>query len=155
MSHKMGISCAVLYDSKTEEYHNYYESDVSRLISHLKKMELVIGFNIKRFDYRVISGYSDFDWNELNTLDMLEIIYQRLGYRLSLNHLARVTLGAQKSADGLQALKWWKEGRINDIVKYCRVDVQITHEIYLFGKKNGYLLFQNKAGQAVRIPVEW
>ncbi len=155
MSHKMGISCAVLYDSKTEEYHNYYESDVSRLISHLKKMELVIGFNIKRFDYRVISGYSDFDWNELNTLDMLEIIYQRLGYRLSLNHLARVTLGAQKSADGLQALKWWKEGRIKDIVKYCRVDVQITHEIYLFGKKNGYLLFQNKAGQAVRIPVEW
>lgn len=155
MSHKMGISCAVLYDSKTGRYHNYYESDVSRLIDHLKQMELVIGFNIKRFDYRVISGYSDFDGNELNTLDMLETVYQRLGYRLSLDHLARVSLGAQKSADGLQALKWWKEGRIDDIVAYCQMDVQLTHDIYLFGKKHGYLLFQNKSGQAVRIPVKW
>jgi DEAD/DEAH box helicase domain-containing protein len=66
-----------------------------------------------------------------------------------------VSLGIEKSADGLQALKWWKEGRIDEIVEYCRVDVQITHEIYLYGRKNGYLLFQNKAGQAVRIPVDW
>ncbi|MDZ7830691.1 MAG: DEAD/DEAH box helicase [Desulfobacterales bacterium] len=154
-SHKMGLSCVVLYDSKTGQYHNYYESDVPALIAHMQQMALIIGFNIKRFDYQVLSGYSDFDFSCLNTLDMLEVIYQRLGYRLSLNHLAKVSLGIEKSADGLQALKWWKEGRLDDIVEYCRIDVQITHEVYLYGRKNGYLLFQNKAGQAVRIPVDW
>ncbi len=154
-SHNMGISCVVLYDSKTGQYYNYYESDVPALIAHMQQMALIIGFNIKRFDYQVLSGYSDFDFSGLNTLDMLEVIYQRLGYRLSLNHLAKVSLGIEKSADGMQALKWWKEGRIDEIVEYCRIDVQITHEVYLYGRKNGYLLFQNKAGQAVRIPVDW
>ena len=155
LSHKMGLSCAVLYDSKTKDYHTYYEADIAVLISHLQQLELVIGFNIKRFDYQVLSGYSDFDTRRLNTLYMLEIVYQRLGYRLSLNHLAKVSLGIEKSADGLQALQWWKEGRIEEIAEYCRIDVKITHEIYRFGKEKGYLLFQNKAGQAVRVPVNW
>ena len=80
----------------------------------------------------------------LNTLDLLERIHRQLGYRLSLDHLARVTIGAQKTADGLQALKWWKEGRIDDIIEYCTKDVEITRDLYLYGKKKGYVLFNNK-----------
>ena len=57
--------------------------------------------------------------------------------------------------DGLQALEWWKEGRLPDIIDYCRKDVAITRDIYLFGRKNGYLLFNNKSGTAVRVPVGW
>lgn len=157
---RMKVSCAVLYDSKSEDYHCYYESDMERLIAHLNRLDRIIGFNIKRFDYQVLSGYPDFTPQAIKdlsgkTLDMLETVHQRLGYRLSLNHLARVCLGLEKSADGLQALEWWKEGRIDDIVSYCRVDVDITHRIYLYGRKMGYLLFQNKSGHAVRLPVEW
>jgi len=152
---KMGISCVVVYDSKTGEYHDYTETQVAELLTHLKQMDLLVGFNIKRFDYQVLKGYPGFDAAGINTLDILEIIHQRLGYRLSLNHLARVSLGVEKSADGLQALEWWKQGRIKEITEYCRIDVKITHEIYLYGKQNGYLLFQNKAGHTVRVPVTW
>ncbi|MFW5722569.1 MAG: hypothetical protein ACOCWT_04660, partial [Desulfohalobiaceae bacterium] len=91
----------------------------------------------------------------LPTLDMLEEVKNRLGYRLSLDHLAGCTLGACKTANGLQALQWWQQGRIQDILRYCRQDVAITRDLYLFGRENRHLLFRNKARQLVRIPVEW
>ena len=151
----MGISCVVLYDSRHDKYFEFLEDQVSLLIQHLKKFDLVIGFNIKRFDFRVLSGYSDFHFRKLPTLDILEAVHDRLGYRLSLDHLAKVTLGKEKTADGLQALRWWKQGRIREIIDYCKVDVEITKDLFLYGKDNGYLLFNNKAKKTVRIPVNW
>jgi DEAD/DEAH box helicase domain-containing protein len=151
----MGISCVVLYDSKQDTYFEFLEDQVPLLIHHLKKFDLVIGFNIKRFDFRVLSGYSDFHFKKLPTLDILEEVHDRLGYRLSLDHLARVTLGKEKTADGLQALRWWKQGRIREIIDYCRGDVEITKDLFLYGKNNGYLLFNNKAKKTVRVPVNW
>jgi DEAD/DEAH box helicase domain-containing protein len=133
----------------------YLEDQIGRLIGDLQKVDLIVGFNIKRFDYLVLKGYSDFDFLTLNTLDILEDIYNRLGFRLSLAHLALETLGAAKQADGLQALKWWKEGRIRDIVDYCKMDVKLTRDLFLFGRQNGYLLFRNRAQKRVRIPVDW
>jgi len=131
------------------------DDQVASLIDLLKTLDLVIGFNIKRFDFRVIGGYSDFDFKTLPTLDILEHVHNHLGYRLSLNHLAGVTLGVKKTADGLQALRWWKQGRIREIIDYCKADVEITKGLFLYGKNNGYLLFKNKAKKTVRIPVKW
>jgi DEAD/DEAH box helicase domain-containing protein len=53
------------------------------------------------------------------------------------------------------ALKWWQEGRISQIIDYCRKDVRITRDLYLFGKKNGYLLFRKKDNALMRVPVNW
>jgi DEAD/DEAH box helicase domain-containing protein len=151
----MKISCAVLYDSKKDQYFEFLDDQVDSLVEHLKKCDLVVGFNVKRFDFRVLSGYSDFNFEQLPTLDILEDVHNRLGYRLSLDHLAKVTLGKKKTADGLQALRWWKQGRIREIIDYCKTDVEITKDLFLYGKINGYLLFQNKAQKTVRIPVKW
>lgn len=151
----MRVSCGVVYDTLTNAYHEYRDGQVDALIAHLQKLDRVVGFNIVRFDYRVLSGYSSFDFKRLNTLDILQVVHGHLGYRLSLDHLATVNLGSKKTADGLQALKWWKEGRIDDIVAYCKKDVEITKNLYGLGRDNGFLLFDNKAGQRVRIPVNW
>ena len=151
----MGVSCAVLYDSVLDDFITFYEDRIPDLIQHLSTLELVVGFNIIRFDYAVLRGIEPADFSSLPTLDMLAEVKNRLGYRLSLDQLARTTLGAEKSADGLAALRWWKQGKVDKIVEYCRMDVKITRDLFLFGKKNGYLLFTNKAGNAVRIPVRW
>lgn len=151
----MKVSCAVLYDSKTDEYYEYVEGQVPMFIEKLKSMDLVVGFNIKRFDYAVLSGYTSFDFTTLPTMDILEKVKDRLGYRLSLDHLAKETLGSKKTADGLMALKWWKEGKMRNIIEYCKSDVKITKDLYLFGKKEKYLLFRNKAKARVRLPIEW
>ncbi len=152
---RMLVSCVVLYDSKDSIFHEYLEDQVEACIDHLRRLQLVIGFNIKRFDYRVLSGYSQFDFQQLPTLDLLEKVHARLGFRLSLGHLAQETLGTPKSADGLQALRWWKQGKIREIVAYCKKDVEITKDLYLFGREREYLVFRNKAGSQVRVPVVW
>lgn len=103
----------------------------------------------------VLSAYTSFDLNRLPTLDILEEVKNRLGYRLSLYHLGEQTLNAKKSANGLLALKWYKQGRIDKIIKYCKKDVEITKDIFLFGFRNQYLLFKNKAGKKVRCPVRF
>ena len=152
---RMGISCAVLYDSVSNRFHDFSANQVEQLTDHLQRLDLVVGFNIRRFDYQVLRGYVNFDFRAFPTLDILEEIHSHLGFRLSLDHLAGETLGTTKTADGLQALEWWKQGRIREIVEYCRKDVAITRELFLFGKQNGYLLFRNKAGNSVRVPVNW
>jgi DEAD/DEAH box helicase domain-containing protein len=152
---RMGISVAVLYDSVSDSFKTYLEKDIPDLIEDLQSFELVIGFNNKRFDNKVLSAYSVFNLASLPTLDIMEVITNRLGYRLSLDRLAEHTLGVKKSANGLLALQWYKEGRIDEIISYCRHDVKITRDIFLFGLENSYLLFQNKAGSVVRVPVDF
>ncbi|MCD4719491.1 MAG: DEAD/DEAH box helicase [Desulfobacula sp.] len=150
---KMGVSCAVLYDSKTDIYQEYLQKDIELLCEDLQKLDLVIGFNIIKFDYKVLSGLSKFDFFSLPSLDILIKVHERLGYRLSLDHLATQTLGCSKSADGLMALKWWEQGKIDKIIEYCKQDVRVTRDLYLYGKENLFLIFKNKAGNQVRIPV--
>jgi DEAD/DEAH box helicase domain-containing protein len=151
----MKISCAVLYDSKEDRYIDFLENQIPRFVEYLQTFDLVIGFNIKRFDYQVLKGYTDFDFTKLANLDILEEVKKHLGFRLSLDHLASATLGAGKSADGLQALRWWQQGKILEIIAYCRQDVKITGDLYRYGIQNGYLLYTSKDQQTLRIPVEW
>jgi DEAD/DEAH box helicase domain-containing protein len=151
----MRVSCAVLFDSERNAFLEFREPNIPELIERLSEFPLIIGFNLKRFDYKVLSAYSDLDFWSLPTLDILEDVHTRLGYRLSLDHLAGVTLGTQKTANGMQALKWWRQGKIKEILEYCNKDVAITRDLFLYGYKKGYLLFMNKAGKVIRIPVNW
>jgi DEAD/DEAH box helicase domain-containing protein len=154
-AHRMKVSCGVVYDSRQDRFLEFMADQVPELILHLKKMDFIIGFNIKGFDYKVLSAYSQMNFGRLKTLDILEAVHHILGYRLSLNHLAEVTLNEPKKADGLQALQWWREGRLRELVDYCRHDVQLTRDLYLYGRQNGYLLFRDKAQRVLRIPVDW
>ncbi len=151
----MGLSCAVLYHSLTDSFSRYLEADIPELVKALKGLDLVVGFNIKRFDYRVLEGYVDFDFGCLPTLDMLDIIYKRLGYRISLDNLAEATLKMNKSADGLQAIKWWQQGETEKLLQYCEQDVRVTNHLYLFGQEHGFLFFYNKAKNRVKVSVNW
>lgn len=153
---RMGVSVAVLYDSGPDEFIAYTQEEIPLLAARLGEFDLVVGFNILRFDYAVLGPHApDVAWRQFPTLDMLAVVHERLSYRISLDNLAQSTLNARKSADGLQALAWWKEGAVDKIKEYCRQDVAVTRDLYLFGREKGHLLFTNKAKQVVRVPVAW
>lgn len=152
---RMGLSVGVVYDARADAFVTYTEEEAGQMIERLAAASLVIGFNSRRFDYAVLSAYTPLPLAGLPTLDLLEDIRSRLSYRVSLDNLARATLGAAKTADGLAALRWWKEGRVDEIARYCREDVRLTRDLYRFGRENGYVLFTNKAGCSVRAPVFW
>ncbi|MBI4495841.1 MAG: DEAD/DEAH box helicase [Deltaproteobacteria bacterium] len=153
--HLMRLAVGVVYDSREEAFSVYGEDRVHELIARLRTADLVVGFNVSDFDYAVLRAYGSFRPAEVKTFDILQEISGQLGYRLSLNHLAHKTLQVEKSADGLQSLKWFKEGKIDEVIAYCKRDVQITRDLFLFGLEKGYLLFETKAGQLVRLPVKW
>ena len=152
---RMRVSVAVLYESEGERFSCYTEQTLDDLIERLATLDLVVGFNNKRFDYKVLSAYTDRDLSRLPTLDILEMVATRLGYRLSLDRLAETTLGVRKEGDGLQALHWFRQGEMDKLTDYCRQDVTITRDLFLFGLRQRHLLFRNKAGQAVRLPVDF
>lgn len=150
---KMGLSVGVVYDSTLDGCVSYLEHEADRLIDHLLDLDLIVGFNNRRFDNRVLSAYGARSLPTHPTLDLLEIITRQLGYRLSLDRIAEHTLGTRKSGDGLQALQWFRDGEMQKLTAYCRRDVEITRDVFLYGLENGFLLFQNKAKQKVRLPL--
>ncbi|MBI3079833.1 MAG: DUF1998 domain-containing protein, partial [candidate division NC10 bacterium] len=152
---RMGLAVAVTHDLASGLSRVYLERDAPALIADLASADLVVGFNLRRFDYGVLQPYASLDLNTLPTLDMLEQIHSRLGFRLSLSHLAEETLRAAKTADGLQSLAWWKAGEIQKVIAYCTADVELTAALYRFGRDNGYLLYRDREGRPVRVPVEF
>lgn len=153
--HLMKIAVGVVYDSMEQKYFSYLENQTEKLIEKLKMADLVVGFNVVSFDYAVLQPYATDDLKKLNTFDMLDDIKNRLGFRLSLNHLAEKTLKEKKSADGLQSLQWFKEGKMDLITEYCIKDVEITKKIFYFGINHKYLLYERRLGGVVRIPLDW
>jgi DEAD/DEAH box helicase domain-containing protein len=109
------------------------------------------------FDYPVLSGYTGVDYRRsLPTLDLLEEIEQTAGRRIGLARLAQATFGADKSADGLQSLQWYREGRLDLIEEYCRRDVELLRDLYLFGRREGHVCWTADEGEeTIRIPVDW
>jgi DEAD/DEAH box helicase domain-containing protein len=154
-AHLMRMALAVIYDTQTEQFETFFERDVHRLIERLGEADLVVGFNVISFDYAVLRGYTDADLSTLPTFDMLAAIHQRLGYRLALGHLAEETLGASKGGDGLQSLAWWKEGRVDEIERYCRQDVSLLVDLLRHASEHGHLCFRTKRGDRVRLPAAW
>ena len=155
-AHKMLVSVGVACFLEEGRLEAYREAELASLIEALETAELVVGFNIERFDYRVLSGYTGVDYGKRwPTLDLLQEIRQRLGFRLSLNHLAQETLGVEKSADGLQSLEWVKDGRLDLVEEYCRKDVEILRDLYLFGRRMGHVCYADRQGRKVKLPVDW
>jgi DEAD/DEAH box helicase domain-containing protein len=152
---KMRVSVAVLYLAAEDRYLAFEEDRVHELLEYLFRLDLVVGFNNKRFDNKVLSMYSRLPLSRLPSFDILEEITHQLGYRLSLDRLAEHTLGVKKSSNGLQALKWFKQGKMREITEYCTQDVRITRDLFIHGIEKKYLLFQNKAGHTVRLPVDF
>lgn len=155
MARQMGVSVAVCYDSAADAFFSYGQEELGALFERMRKSTLVIGFNCIRFDFAVLAPFAPFDLARLPCLDILAHLSARLNYRVSLDNLGMASLGESKSADGLQALRWWREGRTAEIRDYCQKDVDLTRRLYLHGLDKGYLLFCAKSGQKVRVPVNF
>lgn len=149
------VSVAVTLSAATNDFKSYTEKEIAALIADLKAASRVIGFNLKNFDYQVLKAYTTERLSDLPTLDLLEDIYNKLGFRVGLDALARATLGANKSADGLQAIQWFREGKLDELVAYCRADVAITKKLFEFGRDNKFVSFVDRYGRKHKVNVNW
>ncbi|MFM2296262.1 MAG: hypothetical protein RLZZ350_2675 [Verrucomicrobiota bacterium] len=152
---KMGMSLGVLYSTATGGYTIYGEPQVDALIKDLQRADLVVGFNHLRFDYEVLHGYTAFDFRQLPTLDLMVELQNTLNHRLSLDAIASATFGLEKTSDGLQALRWFKEGKMMEIAEYCCYDVKLTKLVHEYGAQHRQLSYNNRFGKKLTVPVKW
>lgn len=153
---KLKVSCVSIYRYASGAYESFEEHELGKLWPILEKADLIIGYNSKHFDIPVLNNYYLGDLTKLPHLDIMEKVKESLGFRLKLASLAEATLdNIEKSADGLQAIRWWKEGKIAEIKKYCEQDVLVTKEIYDFGKQNRQLFYKSLTGEVLPFRVNF
>ena len=152
---KMRMSVGVTYSTARGEYKIYGEAQVNDLITELQRADLVVGFNNLRFDNEVLLGYTTMDLSQVPTLDMLVDLQETLKHRLSLDSIATATFGVEKTAEGLQAIRWWKEGKLLEIAEYCCYDVKITKLVHEYGVRHQQLHYTNRFGKKLTVPVKW
>src|ERR1700683_2377673 len=136
----MRMSVGVTYSTARGGYRIYGEKDVNALIEELRRADLVVGFNNLRFDYEVLAGHNPFfDVEQVPTLDILVELQRILQHRLSLDSIASATLGVEKTSEGLQAIRWFKEGKLLEIAEYCCYDVKITRLVHAHGSARKHI----------------
>lgn len=151
----MRMSVGVTFSTASEAYKIYGEKQVDELIKELQRADLVVGFNNLRFDYEVLHGYTTLDLRQLPTLDMMVELQNKLQHRLSLDSIATATFGVEKTAEGMQAIEWYRQGKLMDIAEYCCYDVKITKLVHEFGVSYRQLHYHNRFGKKLTVPVSW
>ena len=152
---QMRMSIGVTYSTTRGDYRIYGEKHVNDLVAELQRADLVVGFNNLRFDYDVLHGYTPLDLRQIPTLDMLVELQKTLQHRLSLDAIAAATLGVAKTSEGIQAIRWFQEGKLLEIAEYCCYDVKITRLVHEYGAAHKQLYYKNRFGNKLAVAVSW
>jgi DEAD/DEAH box helicase domain-containing protein len=152
----MKMSLGVTYSTLRGTYEIYREDDVHQLLQELQRADRVIGYNVLDFDFEVLAPYSVFDLSQVPVLDLMRDVEKIVGSRIGLDAITEQTLGCGKTADGMEALKWWKEGKLGLIAQYCCYDVKATRLVHEFGRDYGCVFyFSRKTQRREKVPVIW
>jgi DEAD/DEAH box helicase domain-containing protein len=154
---KMGFAAGVTYDVTTNEYARYTEDQVEMLLDILQQADLIVGFNLLYFDFKVLKPYGLRVDETLRRkcLDLLVELHHTLGFRLGLGNLAEATLGESKSADGIQSVQWYRDGEIDKVLDYCEQDVRVTYELWKFGSEHGHVSYRDRSNRVTHVSVDW
>jgi DEAD/DEAH box helicase domain-containing protein len=152
--HLLRVSVVGIYSYNKDIFRTFTEWETPSLRGILEEASLVVGFNIKRFDYPVLEPYLKRSLKNLPTLDIMEEVERFLGHRLSLDTLVKATLGEGKTGHGLDAIRYFREGELEKLKSYCLADVRLTRDLYEYGKQHGHMKYQ-KNSDTYTIPVNW
>jgi DEAD/DEAH box helicase domain-containing protein len=146
---RFGLAVAVTWDAENR-FRRWFEPDVKALIYELGRFARIVSFNGDRFDFEVLRGYHPVGNLVPKSFDLLADLHRRLGFRIKLDDLARETLGHQKSGNGLEIVQWWREGRKEEVCKYCENDVQLLVDLVEFARRKKYVVVNKR-----QLPVDW
>ncbi|EKE13801.1 MAG: hypothetical protein ACD_12C00811G0001 [uncultured bacterium] len=151
---KLRISVVGIYDYKDCQLKAFFDHELNKLYPLLENASLIIGFNIDSFDLPVLQGYYPGEISQFKTFDLLADIKNILKRRVALNDLAKATLNKQKSGHGLEAVNYFKEGKLEKLKKYCLDDVSLTKEIFEYGIKHKEIFYPSLSGKSL-IKINW
>lgn len=150
----LDLSVISIYDSKTDKVQSFTIDDLTGLWPIIEKTDVLVGYNSEHFDIPLLNKYYPGDLTQIKSIDLMVFIKKSLGRRPKLDDVAAATLKTKKSAHGLQATKWWKEGKVDQVIKYCEDDVKITRDLFLFALENKYVNLKDFSGKNMKIEID-
>ena len=150
----LGITVVAIYDYRNHQGRVFLESELNQLFPLLESSSYIVGFNVRSFDMAVLQKYYPGRVDHLSTFDILDDIKEKIGHRLALNDILSATLNKKKTGHGLMAIDYYKEGKLDELKKYCLEDTMLTREIFDYGVKTGEIYYFNPKGKAT-IVVDW
>ncbi|MGQ9522215.1 MAG: ribonuclease H-like domain-containing protein [Anaerolineae bacterium] len=152
---RLRMSVGITYDPDQKVYRAYTEEQAGDLIAALQSADQIVGYNLYRFDYEVLQAYARERLIFPPTVDMLLHLERALGWRPKLDDVVAATLGERKSGDGLDAVRWFRQGRLDLVQEYCQKDVELTWRLYDFGRRNRYVQVFDRRYSLRKVPVAW
>ncbi len=153
----LGISVAGMYDYATDQFLSFEEHELPLMFPYFEHASIIIGFNLDHFDMPVLQPYYPGDISKLKTFDILTDIKRLLGRRIGLGDIAQATLGIGKSGHGLQAIQFFREGKMDELKAYCLDDVKITRDVFDFGIREGKIHYPYDVSHSEKraLHVQW
>lgn len=163
---KLGVSIVSVYSRTVDEdlkeiegkMQSFWEQEFGEMFRLMEKADRIIGFNSINFDVPALSPYLPSHWKKLPHFDVLDAIKKAGGRRVSLNALAKATLGTKKNDNGENAIKYWNAGdpeSLAKLKKYCEMDVEITRDVYDHAIKHGLLKYVNFWNETNEVRVDF
>lgn len=154
--YQLKISVVGIYDSTDDQYHCFEEKELHLLEERFKNCDLLVGFNIIDFDMRVLGPYLLTDISRIKILDLMVEFQKAKGHRVSLQSMAQATLNDSKSGTGYDAIQLYRDGRMDDLKKYCLDDVRITKAIFDYGlNERSVKFFSNRDYMNHEVDIDW
>ena len=173
----MGLSVACLYIDEDRAYRVYVgpdpqrqgsfcyegEDDSEQLLEDLTELELLVGFNIKEFDLRVLQPYAEKHGILLNNLPVFDMLLQ-LGktvnrpFPASLESLSSINLGkiGQKIVDPGEVVSMYRKGLVDEMILYCMHDVWSTRMLFQTAYETEELKMRTRRGTYETVDVsDW
>lgn len=163
---QLGIACVVTCSSSDDisssddnadkwVFKTFLRDDIPALLAELQRADLVIGFNSRGFDFRVLQPFCDFEVRSLPNLDLMVDLKAVAGFRPGLGNCCEATWGESKSSNGLESLQWWREGRRDEVIAYCKHDVSLTRKLHESGANHGSVKCRDKTTGVRTLNVDW
>jgi DEAD/DEAH box helicase domain-containing protein len=152
---QLGLSVGVTLHSRDDSFHVYRADQTTEFLADLRAADCVVGFNSRGFDFRVLQPYVDFNLKELNNIDLMLDIKAAAGLRVGLNNTCSATLGEGKSGDGAESVQWWRDGRHDEVIEYCKQDVLLTRRLHEYGARHHQIFCKDKQGRKRTVQVSW
>jgi DEAD/DEAH box helicase domain-containing protein len=143
---QLEVTVVGVHNSETGEFTSYLQEDLPKLWPLMESADILVGYNSDHFDIPILNKYYAGDLARIKSVDLMKEVKEVLGRRLKLDNIAGATLGKRKSGNGLEAITWWKEGKVEKVRKYCLDDVKITNDLYVFAKTNGFIKYKDYDG---------
>lgn len=158
---KISVVCAYSYEK--DDYFCADEDHLEDLIPLFANAKKIVGFSMNRYDVPVLNLYfkkypegkgedSPIDLWRKERVDLLDEIELTTGRRISLDLLSQANLGAGKTGKGHEAIDMYREGRIDELKAYCKMDVELTKRLYdQFVNERYFLIPDRKSGETRKV----